>query len=124
VTTSTGEDFSDTALPGQEWEQRSFIGCRFVDADLRGLRTRGCRFTDCDFTGADLGESVHRSTAFQTCTFRRTVLADSVLEACSLLGSTISECRLRPWTLREVDCTLTGLGHADLAGTSHSPTRP
>jgi uncharacterized protein YjbI with pentapeptide repeats len=42
------------------------------------------------------------------------VLADSVLEACSLLGSTISECRLRPWTLREVDCTLTGLGHADL----------
>ncbi len=39
------EDFGDAVLGGQEWEQRAFVRCRFVDADLRGLRTRGCRFT-------------------------------------------------------------------------------
>lgn len=113
----TGEDFSDAALPGQEWQQCRFVGCWFVDADLRGIRTHGCRFTDCDFTGADLGGSAHRGTALQTCTFRRTVLAGSVFESCSLLGSVLVECRLRPWTLREVDCTLAGLGHADLRET-------
>ncbi len=98
----------------QEWEGRCFVGCRFIDADLRGLRTRSCRFTGCDFTRADLGASEHRATAFHSCTFQRTTLADSVLECCSLLGSTVSDCRLRPWTLREVDLSLTALGHADL----------
>lgn len=111
---ATGEDFTDAVFADEEWEGRSFVDCRFTDADLRGLRTRSCRFTNCDFTHADLGASQHRASAFHTCTFQRTMLAESVLVSCSLMGSTINDCRLRPWTLREVDLRLTALGHADL----------
>ncbi len=75
----TGEDSTDAVFADQEWAGRCFVSCRFTDADLRGLRARGCRFTDCDFTRADLGASEHCATAFHTCTFQRTVLADSVL---------------------------------------------
>ena len=63
-------DFTDAVFAEQEWQGRCFGGCRFIDADLRGLRTRNCRFTECDFTHADLGASQHRGTAFHTCTFQ------------------------------------------------------
>ena len=110
MSTTDSEDFADAVFADQQWEGRCFVGCRFTDADLRGLRTCNCRFANCDFTRADLGASEHRATAFHTCTFQRATLSGSVLERCSLLGSTVSDCRLRPWTLREVDLSLTALG--------------
>jgi hypothetical protein len=33
----TAEDFTDAVFADQEWEGRCFVGCRFIDADLRGL---------------------------------------------------------------------------------------
>lgn len=36
MTVSTGEDFGDAVLPCQEWEHRTFVGCRFAAA--HGLR--------------------------------------------------------------------------------------
>jgi hypothetical protein len=42
-------DFTDAVFADQEWDGRCYIGCRFTEADMRGLHTRSCRFTNCDF---------------------------------------------------------------------------
>src|SRR5215207_10716145 len=109
-----GEDLSDAVLAGQAWQRRRFERCRFVEADLRKLRTSGCVFVACDFTLADLERSEHTGTAFRSCIFRRTTIAHARMDGCSLLGSMFSEYRLRPLTLTDTDLTLVGFAGADL----------
>lgn len=113
-----GENYRDTALPGQSWENRHFLRCDFTDADLRGLRTSGCTFTECDFTRVDLGESSHRAAAVRSCVFDRAVLSHSEWRGCTWLGSSFAECRLRPIVLSDTDLTLASLAHADLRTTA------
>jgi uncharacterized protein YjbI with pentapeptide repeats len=117
------ENYRDAVFPEARWERREFERCDFTEADLRGLVTEGCTFTECNFTRADLGESQHHATAFRQCTFDRTVLGESAFTGCSLLGSMFVDCRLRPWTVREVDLTLVGLSGCDLRKTDMTGLR-
>jgi uncharacterized protein YjbI with pentapeptide repeats len=97
-----------------DWADREFDGHDFRDEDLTQLRTERVVFNECDFSGANLSESEHVASAFRNCTFRRSVLWHSSFRQCSFLGSTVSDCRLRPITLEEVDFTLAVLGGCDL----------
>src|ERR687887_2870821 len=97
-----------------DWADREFNGDDFRDEDLTQLHTERVVFNECDFSGANLTESEHIASAFRNCTFRRTVLWHSSFRHCSMLGSTLSECRLRPMTVVEVDFTLAVLGGCDL----------
>lgn len=110
IDTVLDESYVDAVCTGERWERKHFERCDFSGADLRGLVTRRVTFDDCTFGKTDLGESRHSATAFRSCVFDRAVLAESVWEACSLLGSMFVDCRLRPWTVRDSDLTLTGLG--------------
>jgi uncharacterized protein YjbI with pentapeptide repeats len=105
------------------WADREFLGHDFRDDDLRRLRTERVVFTECDFSGVDLAESEHHGSAFRNCTFRRAWLWHSTFRHCSLLGSVLTECRLRPLTLVEVDFTLAVLGDCDLRGVDLSDCR-
>ena len=123
TTPEIDENYREAVFPEARWERREFERCDFTEADLRGLVTEGCTFTECNFTRADLGDSRHHATAFRQCTFDRTVLGGSEFTACSLLGSMFLECRMRPWTAREVDLTLVGLSGCDLRKTDLSGLR-
>ncbi len=113
---TVGEDYSDARLDQQEWTDRSFVSCNFLDADMSGVKTKAVVFTECDFTGTDFTESIHVDTAFRSCTFTRTNLQHSTFRHASFIGSTFVDCRMRPATFDEVDFTLAGLGGADLQG--------
>jgi uncharacterized protein YjbI with pentapeptide repeats len=106
-----------------QWAERELTGHDFRDEDLTQLHTERAVFTDCDFSGANLAESVHIASAFRNCIFRRTVLWHSTFRQCSLLGSVVSDCRLRPMTLVEVDFTLAVLGGCDLRELDFSACR-
>ncbi len=104
-TVHVGLDLGDTVHADEEWTALAYTDCSFVDADLSGLRTHNVVFTGCDFTGTDLRRSVHAASAFRSCTFTRTSLWHSEFHQCSLLGSVVLDCRLRPLVLDEVDLT-------------------
>ncbi|QBJ95430.1 pentapeptide repeat-containing protein [Rhodococcus sp. ABRD24] len=118
-----GEDFSNACIAQQSWSRRHYTVCSFRDADLSELRTEFVVFTECDFTGADLTDSHHFGSAFRSCTFARTTLWHSSFRSSSLLGSTFSDCRLRPLVVDEVDFTLVSLGGADLRGLDFTDCR-
>lgn len=98
------------------WSDEEFVGRDFRDDDLAELRTERVVFDECDFSGVDMTSSYHAGSAFRNCTFRRTALLHSTFKHCSMLGSMLTECRLRPVKFVEVDFSLAVLAGADLRG--------
>ena len=73
-------------------------------------------FDECDFRGVNLTESEHAASAFRNGTFDRAILHHSIFRQCILLGSVFTDCRMRPLSQLECDCTLAVLGSCDLWG--------
>lgn len=107
-------DFAD--FSGEDWSDREYVGCSFVESDLSELQTRAVTFTNCDFRGANLARSGHHSSAFRNCHFERSHLNLIEMTDCSLLGTVITNSRARPMTLIDCDMSLMSIGGLDLSG--------
>ncbi|PXW30081.1 MULTISPECIES: pentapeptide repeat-containing protein [Nocardiaceae] len=111
-----GEQFDYADFSGETWEDREFVNCSFVEADMSELSTRTVIFTDCDFTGVNLSFSKHVSSAFRNCHFERAHLNKTEITDCSLLGSVITNSRVRPMKIVDSDLSLMSIGGLDLSG--------
>lgn len=105
------------------WTAEEFTRQDFRDEDLSRLRTERVVFDECDFRGVNLTESEHVGSAFRNCVFERATLHHSSFRQCSMLGSVLTNARLRPLTLADVDFTLAVLGGCDLRGVDLSGCR-
>lgn len=122
------EQVRDGDFARADWECEERVGehylrCRFDDARLLELVTRGCVFEDCDFAGTRLGSSVHERSAFLRCRFRRADLFDATFRDCKLTGSQFGVCGLRPLRVEGGDWSYVALRGAELAGVSFDGVR-
>jgi uncharacterized protein YjbI with pentapeptide repeats len=118
--TVEGADFARVDWDWAELDSVTFVRCRFEDAHLLELVTRGCVFEECVLTGVRMAGGQHTGTAFLSCRFDRARLSNSVLEACKLTGSQFLGSDLRPLEARDCDWSWTSLRGVDLSGTDLS----
>ncbi|RPD42124.1 pentapeptide repeat-containing protein [Chitinophaga barathri] len=75
--TFTKKDYTQNPLPKGEYEQCTFDGCNFSEADLTG-----CVFLECEFKGCNLSLAKLSNTAFREVTFKD----------CKMLGLRFDQC--------------------------------
>lgn len=121
--TVEGESFIGADMYAVDLVDEHYLGCRFNDADLTEMTSRGVVFEECDFSGARLNASKHSASGFLRCSFRRTSLFDATFDECKLSGSTFQETALRPLRVTGGDWSFVSLRRADLAGITFSDTR-
>ncbi|MCC6459843.1 MAG: pentapeptide repeat-containing protein [Saprospiraceae bacterium] len=128
-----GLDYSLHPLEPGEYEQCSFSGCTFLQADLSGILFTGCDFADCDLSMAKLS-----GTAFREVSFRNSKLLGLRFDECHPFSFAVSfdhcllqfssffrvklpKTRFRECNLEEVEFVEADLGqavfdHCDLRG--------
>ena len=63
--------FQKEELKGNDYENETFISCRFIGCNLRFTSFKSCSFKSCDFTGC-----MFDMTSFDTCRFPETKLSN------------------------------------------------
>jgi uncharacterized protein YjbI with pentapeptide repeats len=116
-------DFARVDWDWAELDSVTFVRCRFDDAHMLELVTRGCVFEECVLTGVRMAGGSHTGTAFLSCRFERARMSNSVFEACKLTGSHFPGADLRPLESRDCDWSWTSLRGVDLSGTDLSGQR-
>lgn len=85
------KNFTGNSLPKGEYDNCSFTGCVFTEADLSGYT-----FSECDFTDCELSNVYLRGTSFR----------DVVFTNCKMLGLHFEECNPFLLTFRFSNCIL------------------
>lgn len=85
------EDFVTKSLLQGEYDNCTFNGCNFSNADLAGFQFTGCTFRNCDLTMAN----IHK-TSFQNCRFK----------TCKLLGLHFEQCHALLFSVDFEECIL------------------
>jgi uncharacterized protein YjbI with pentapeptide repeats len=123
VTTIEGETYRDEDWYGEDLADRSYQGCEFHAVDLTEATSRGAVFTECVFGNVRLNNSRHLDSAFLRCRFLRCNLFEAEFAGCKLVGSTFTDCTLRPLKVEGGDWSFVGLPSADLRNTIFTGVR-
>ena len=62
-----GADYSGQGFPYGEYENCSFVNCKFAGADLSGSKFTDCRFEGCDMSLAGLHNTILNNVFFKEC---------------------------------------------------------
>ncbi|GHJ48767.1 hypothetical protein Cs7R123_61090 [Catellatospora sp. TT07R-123] len=115
--------FRDEDWYGDEFAERRFVRCSFHEVDLTEAVTRGAVFEQCVFGNVRFNASHHTDSAFLRCTFTRCNLFEAEFTGCKMVGSTFTECVVRPLRVVGGDWSFVGLSGADLRRTSFDGVR-
>jgi fluoroquinolone resistance protein len=131
--------YSETGLPGGEFEACTFILCNFYDADLTGRRFTDCRMIDCNLSMARLSRAGLNNVTFMDCKvtgvdFRNCLpllfevsFEKSNLDYCifcknRLKKTKFKECSIREANFTEADLTGASFDNCDLSNTVFNRT--
>lgn len=85
------EDFTANPLVLGDYENCSFINCRFAEADLSNMTFTESRFTDCNFSSAHVSRTGFRDISFK---------------GCKMLGLRFNDCSSLLFKVNFEDCSL------------------
>jgi len=92
-------NFDDSDMSDTNFDMSNFRECTFKNTVIDGASFLGSTFNDLSLTGSMIGTRLSRSrfvnVTFNGCLFDKSVLSESTLFSCSLLGSRFNECNLR-----------------------------
>jgi fluoroquinolone resistance protein len=118
-------DYSDTGLPGEEFESCTFNNCDFSRSDLSDSLFIDCRLIGCNLSMAKVDHAAFRNVAFVSCKVVGVDFSGCLpflfavsFEGCSLdyshfIKNRLKKTKFRDCTVRDADFT-----EADLTGAS------
>ncbi|MEO6955449.1 MAG: pentapeptide repeat-containing protein [Antricoccus sp.] len=115
------EMVEDESFQGLDWyderlENRAYLRCHFVRADLTEVTILASTFQDCTFDHVDFNAASLRSSALINCRFIDCNFFNASFIGCKLVGSSFVNCALKPVHVSEGDWSFVRLARANLGG--------